>query len=88
MVRGAGARTDLSADELPADCRRPPWNVDAQALERDVGRIIDSRLVGQVADVEVVTYDLDEEITSDHARVEPATGQLTQSQSGFQRPDF
>ncbi len=32
-------------------------------LERHVCRVIDSRLVGQVIDVEVVAYDSDEEIT-------------------------
>ena len=34
-----------------------------RALERNVCRVIDSRLVGQVIDVEVVACDSDEEIT-------------------------
>ena len=34
-----------------------------RALERQGFRVIDSRLAGQVIDVEVVAYDLDEEIT-------------------------
>ena len=62
MVRGAGARTDLSADELPADCRRPLGMWMRRALERQGFRVIDSRLAGQVIDVEVVAYDSDEEV--------------------------
>ena len=34
-----------------------------RTLERHVCRFIDSRLVGQVIDVEIVAYDYDEEIT-------------------------
>ena len=34
-----------------------------RTLERQGCRVIDSRLAGQVIDVEVVAYDLDEEIT-------------------------
>ena len=34
-----------------------------RALERQGSRVIDSRLVGQVIDVEAVAYDSDEEIT-------------------------
>ncbi len=61
MVRGVVARTDLSAVELPADCRWSPWNVDARALEREGFRVIDSRVASQEIDVEIVANDSDEE---------------------------